>query len=103
MLWALAVLSLGLIGPLQVSAGDEEQPVARHYIAAPPAPMTQSTDEAEAKSAGCKSCHTASDTWTMHKTPAVVLGCTDCHGGDAKVTAAAGLARNDPSYARLRD
>ena len=102
-LWGLAVLALGLIGPLQVSASDEEQPVARHYVAAPPAPMTQSAEQAEAKSAGCKSCHTASDASTMHKSAAVVLGCTDCHGGDAKITAASGLSKNDASYARLRD
>jgi len=97
------MISLGLIGPLQVSASDEEQPVARHYIAAPPSPMTQSAEQAEAKSAGCKSCHTASDTWTMHKSPAVVLGCTDCHGGDANIVAASGLAKGAPEYARLRD
>ncbi|HXF80898.1 MAG TPA: hypothetical protein VN598_18670 [Usitatibacter sp.] len=31
------------------------------------------------------SCHTASDRATMHQNPAVILGCTDCHGGNAKV------------------
>ena len=44
----------------------------------------------------CESCHTASDTWTMHKSPAVVLGCTDCHGGDARIVAASGLGRATP-------
>ncbi len=101
-LWALAVVTLGLIGPLQVSAGDEEKPVARHYIAAPAAPMTQTAEQVEAKSAGCRSCHTSTDAWTMHKSEAVLLGCTDCHGGDAKVMAT-GLAKSDPNYARLRD
>jgi len=39
----------------------------------------------------------------MHKSAAVVLGCVDCHGGDATVTAAAGLAKGSAQYAALRD
>src|ERR1700687_3251829 len=46
-----------------------------------PAPERQSVAEAQVKSAGCVSCHTATDRPTMHQNPAVVLGCTDCHGG----------------------
>ncbi len=103
MLWALAAVTLALTNPLQVSAGDEEQPVARHYITAPSAPMTQTVEQADAKSAGCKSCHSSTDAWTMHKTDAVVLGCVDCHGGNAQVMAPAGLSKADPAYARLRD
>ena len=52
---------------------------------APKAPYSQTPEEAHAKSEGCESCHTASDAPTMHMSKAVVLGCTDCHGGDAKV------------------
>jgi hypothetical protein len=92
-----------MVTPWAVSADYGEKPVARHYVTAPPAPMAETPAEAEAKSAGCKSCHTSSDTWTMHKSQAVVLGCTDCHGGDASVTAPAGLARADSRYAELRD
>src|SRR6202162_5862908 len=51
------------------------------YSAAPPAPAAQSVAEAEAKTKGCMSCHTATDRHTMHQNPGVVLGCTDCHGG----------------------
>lgn len=96
-------MALGLAGPLRGASGEGEKPVARHYVDSPPAPMNQTPVQAQAKSAGCKSCHTASDTWTMHKSPAVVLGCTDCHGGDARVVAPAGLAGRDAGYARLRD
>ena len=53
---------------------------------APPAPRAQTLAEAESKSAGCRSCHTSTDDATMHVNPAVVLGCTDCHGGNAAVT-----------------
>jgi hypothetical protein len=58
--------------------------------AAPPAPRSQLPEAAIEKSAGCVTCHTASDAATMHKTPAVVLGCTDCHGGNAAVLRPAG-------------
>jgi hypothetical protein len=87
---------------MRLVAGDGERPVTRHYGAASPAPMNETPAEAEAKSAGCKSCHTASDASTMHKSPAVVLGCTDCHGGNPSVEGT-GVARTDPRYAGLRD
>ena len=49
-------------------------------------------------------CHTASDAPTMHTTPAVVLGCADCHGGNPAVTAAdAALARATRPIVAARD
>ena len=30
----------------------------------------------------CMSCHTQTDARSMHTSPNVRLGCTDCHGGD---------------------
>jgi hypothetical protein len=44
------------------------------------------------------SCHTATDSHTMHKNPAVVLGCTDCHGGDTTVLKPEGANREDAAY-----
>jgi hypothetical protein len=64
----------------------------------PPAPATQTIADAQKKSAGCISCHTATDQATMHRNPGVILGCTDCHGGDATVHVARGLTRHDPDY-----
>ncbi len=46
--------------------------------------IDQSTDQAQAKSVGCLECHKTTDALSMHKSPNVVLGCTDCHGGNAK-------------------
>ncbi|HQY48517.1 MAG TPA: hypothetical protein PLE38_16255, partial [Usitatibacteraceae bacterium] len=80
------------------AATGPERPVARSHATHPPAPERQSATEAEAKSAGCASCHTATDRHTMHQNPGVVLGCTDCHGGDAKVAKPAGAAPADPGY-----
>jgi hypothetical protein len=65
---------------------------------APAAPARQSVEEAEAKSSGCVSCHVATDRHTMHQNPGVVLGCADCHGGDARVRVEADLKRQDSAY-----
>lgn len=92
---ALAIVallgSILLAGPA-AQASDEEAPVERHYVTAPFAPRNQpgtTFDEqrasAMAKSEGCYSCHTRTDEPSMHASPAVQLGCTDCHGGDAGV------------------
>ena len=73
-----------LLGGL-ATAAEGEKPVKRKYVMAPPAPATQTAAQMDAKSEGCVSCHTESDTKTMHVNTAVRLGCTDCHGGDANV------------------
>ena len=99
---ALAVLVLGLPVALK-AAGDEEKPVQRAYHTAPLTRQGETPEEAHAQSVGCQSCHSASDAPTMHQSPAVVLGCADCHGGDARVTAPADLAKTSSEYARLRD
>jgi hypothetical protein len=65
-----------------------------------PAPAAQTVAEADAKSAGCMSCHTATDRHTMHQNPGVILGCTDCHGGDARVEAK-GEGRESGGYLAL--
>ncbi len=86
-------------------ASEGEKPVARDYtrVHAGPAPKWQTKELAAAKSAGCISCHTASDETTMHAPKSVVLGCTDCHGGDAKIVVPAALAATDANYIKLRD
>ncbi len=45
--------------------------------------IDQTIDEARRKSAGCMDCHKTTDAHTMHTSPNVVLGCTDCHGGNS--------------------
>ncbi|WP_194744952.1 hypothetical protein [Thermaurantiacus tibetensis] len=84
------VALVGAVPAAPLPAAEAERPVARTYAPAPPAPKSQSWAEADAKSAGCQSCHRATDHRTMHASPAVVLGCTDCHGGNAAVHAEAG-------------
>jgi hypothetical protein len=50
---------------------------ARHPL------IDQTWESARKKSAGCLECHKGIDTLSMHTSPNVVLGCTDCHGGNA--------------------
>ena len=44
--------------------------------------IDQTLEAAHLKSAGCMECHKGIDEHTMHSSPNVVLGCTDCHGGN---------------------
>ena len=45
--------------------------------------IDQTPAEAHRKSVGCMDCHKTTDAHTMHTSPNVILGCTDCHGGDS--------------------
>jgi hypothetical protein len=58
----------------------------------------QSQEEADRKSAGCISCHTATDEPTMHTTKTVHIGCADCHGGNASISVASDTAANSSEY-----
>src|SRR5208283_2493859 len=60
----------------------------------------QSAEEARQKSVGCVTCHLSTDSPTMHPSGLVQLGCTDCHGGNAQVSAPPGGHRGEPLYAR---
>jgi len=93
-LFALAAIT----GPGGASEG--ERAVVRDYslVRAAPAPRTQEWPDAEAKSAGCASCHTQSDAHTMHRSPAVVLGCVDCHGGNPRIVRPAGSQQGGSAY-----
>ena len=51
-------------------------------------PRGETPEQAQQQSAGCVSCHTATDSASMHPDSPVIIGCADCHGGDANVMAA---------------
>ena len=91
----LAVLCALLAGDC---FANEEKRVERQYADAPPAPRAQSKAAADSKSTGCLSCHTQTDRHTMHANPGVVLGCTDCHGGDAAIRGPKGEDRESATY-----
>ena len=79
---------------LTVAASEGHRYVERHYADTPAAPKYQSIESANNKSEGCESCHTSTDSASMHESPSVILGCTDCHGGDADVFALESEIRN---------
>ncbi|MDP2226602.1 MAG: hypothetical protein Q8J78_03900 [Moraxellaceae bacterium] len=70
---------------LEFDAAKTREDLRRQTKMAPPAPVSQSEAAALKKTEGCMSCHTATDSHTMHANPGVVLGCTDCHGGNANI------------------
>ena len=39
----------------------------------------------------------------MHRSPAVVLGCVDCHGGNPRISGDSSLPHDDPRYTAARD
>lgn len=90
------VLTMLAAGPHAARASEGEKPVKVEYRFTPPAPREQSEAEMMAKSEGCYSCHVRTDRPTMHASPAVRLGCTDCHGGDAAQVGDPRLGYDDP-------
>ncbi|MES0872790.1 hypothetical protein [Sinimarinibacterium thermocellulolyticum] len=94
----LAAVALAAASGPAISAGGEK-PQDITYQTAPPAPRSQTQAEADAKSTGCVSCHTESDQKTMHRQPGVILGCTDCHGGNATVMKPEGFDAGSAPYA----
>ena len=91
------ILLLFTGAPNSVLGADYSRYVERVYDEMMPAPRAQSYAAAIEKSAGCQSCHSKTDSMTMHENPGVILGCTDCHGGNASVFALQdlGLCRFD--------
>ncbi len=90
----LALVLAALLVPTALWASGEEIPQKVTHTRAPPAPRVQPGDTVQEQwanvdraNAGCVSCHTQSDHRTMHASPAVVLSCADCHGGNTKVIA----------------
>ncbi|MEM6858589.1 MAG: hypothetical protein AAF559_12015 [Pseudomonadota bacterium] len=105
---ALAALALGLALTLPSAyAADKEKKVKRDYAAmgvlAEPAPANQSIADMDAKSEGCLTCHIKTDAPTMHVSPAVRLGCTDCHGGNPSIAGNSELPHDHPDYVAARD
>ena len=60
--------------------------------------LMQTPEEANRKSAGCRSCHTKTDSETMHNSPSLRLGCADCHGGNSEIRVPEGLSPQSAEY-----
>ncbi|MEX0644570.1 MAG: hypothetical protein WD076_04625, partial [Parvularculaceae bacterium] len=89
-----AILVATAAGAAFASEGEKPRDVDYSRVRAENAPVYQEKGAVDAKSAGCLSCHTATDALTMHRAGADIrLGCVDCHGGDASVFAPEDLVR----------
>lgn len=95
---ALMLFCMALLFAPTAGAAGKPKKVERDYPVYPASPKQQTWELADEKSAGCVSCHTASDQKTMHTNPGVVLGCVDCHGGQAKVWKPEGAHKGDTAY-----
>src|SRR5262249_1705361 len=58
--------------------------------------------DADRKSAGCITCHTKTDSPTMHTATTVKLGCVDCHGGQVEVRLPDGVAPGTDRYDEIK-
>jgi hypothetical protein len=99
-----AGVPLQLAQRIRRGPAEEEKPAeaAPEKPAAPEVPESplrrQSQADADKKSAGCMSCHTKTDSQSMHTSTAVKLGCIDCHGGNNEVRAPEGATAGAPAY-----
>jgi len=62
----------------------------------------QSQADADRKSGGCITCHTKTDSPSMHTATTVKLGCADCHGGQVEVRLPDGVAAGSTRYDELK-
>jgi len=65
-----------------------------------PALMNQSQGQVDQKDKGCLRCHKGIE--SMHASPAVRLGCIDCHGGHSEVDLAAGVGKDSAEYEEVK-
>ena len=64
--------------------------------------LLQTQADTDRKSAGCLTCHTSTDSPTMHVMGTVRLGCIDCHGGDSEARVTSGTERDSAAYAEAK-
>src|SRR5690242_14284636 len=87
------------VGPRSSQAGTPASPSAQQ--AQPERQellLTQSQQEVDRKSNGCRSCHSPMDSVNMHAQPSVHIGCTDCHGGNAEISVPANTPPQSAEY-----
>ncbi len=98
----LGLIFLTTLSCTAIAAGGEK-PRKIEYEKTPDAPIHQTQTQAEEKSTGCISCHTKSDSKTMHSSNTVILGCADCHGGNYKINKPANSKPGDTQYQAALD
>jgi hypothetical protein len=85
---------LALAAVLLLSGGAQGQSTPTDAL------LQQSQEDADRKTSGCMTCHTVSDSATMHPSGTVRLGCIDCHGGNNDVRVGQGVSPKSEEYER---
>jgi hypothetical protein len=93
----LCISALSVFFALHASFGTSARPSQE------PASFRGQSQEEAGRTSGCISCHTSTDEATMHPTRTVLLGCTDCHGGNSSITVAPGTAQQSSTYAAAKE
>ncbi len=105
----IGVAAAGETSPIRLAQrirrGPTEEETPPPAPAAPEKPEPEKSElakqgqaDADRKSTGCVTCHTKTDSPSMHTATTVKLGCIDCHGGKVEVRAPEGVAAGSPSY-----
>ncbi|HEY6306915.1 MAG TPA: hypothetical protein VI488_10715 [Candidatus Angelobacter sp.] len=95
-------VSCVLLLSLPSASVESNEAQAQVSQAALPGWAGQSQADADAKSSGCISCHSSTDSASMHTSTTVRLGCTDCHGGKSDITLAPGTAVSSQEYQAIK-
>jgi len=103
MMFRRLVLALGATALLAIASGDAlaasgEKPRDIRYATTPDVKAGLTIEEAKKSSEGCMSCHEVTDAPSMHINPGVIIGCADCHGGDATVFRPTGTNKGEERY-----
>ena len=105
----IGVAAAGETSPIRLAQrirrGPTEEETPPPAPAAPEKPEPEKSElakqgqaDADRKSTGCVTCHTKTDSPSMHTATTVKLGCIDCHGGKVEVRAPEGVAAGSPTY-----
>ena len=86
--------------PIFSSQKPAKKPLKVHAVTGPALTLQETPQQAAERSAGCQSCHTGIEHPNMHAEDTVVLGCTDCHGGNAHMEKAGD--QDSPEYAAAK-
>lgn len=102
----------GIIIGFSLLTSCQPLPHAQPQLATDPAPLNQSDSpsmlpyrsyarytsqqQADHASAGCLTCHTDTDSRSMHETTSVFISCVACHGGDPNIHKSNQIATQKP-------
>ncbi|MGH7964409.1 MAG: hypothetical protein ACRERD_21765, partial [Candidatus Binatia bacterium] len=101
------ILSLAMLSSCVFPGGErppEQNTAPVNSVSMEPFALLQQTQaEVEQKNAGCLSCHEGIEFESMHASPAVRLGCVDCHGGNGAMGITAGMTPDSAAYQEVKN